>query len=154
MPERPHSRRATRAARETAARRRRWLALGAAALLTVAAAVIIVAATSEEAPLEAGSPEELAHGQEVFQQNCATCHGDELQGTFVGPPFLDEIYAPEHHPDDAFRNAVANGVQPHHWDFAAMPPVPGLSDQDVDAVIAYVRSQQEAAGIGPSDGVG
>jgi mono/diheme cytochrome c family protein len=115
------------------------------------AIALILTSRSGDRPLVPGSEEQLAHGEEVFQANCATCHGDELQGTFVGPPFLNDIYAPEHHPDDAFRQAVANGVQPHHWDFAGMPPIPGLSDDDVEAVISYVRSVQEENGIGDEE---
>jgi mono/diheme cytochrome c family protein len=115
------------------------------------AIALILTSRSGDRPLVPGSEEQLAHGEEVFQANCATCHGDELQGTFVGPPFLNDIYAPEHHPDDAFRQAVANGVHPHHWDFAGMPPIPGLSDDDVEAVISYVRSVQEENGIGDEE---
>ena len=115
------------------------------------AIALILTSRSGDRPLVPGSEEQLAHGEEVFQANYATCHGDELQGTFVGPPFLNDIYAPEHHPDDAFRQAVANGVQPHHWDFAGMPPIPGLSDDDVEAVISYVRSVQEENGIGDEE---
>ena len=103
---------------------------------------MVLTSTSED------PPSELAVGEEVFQANCAACHGEQLEGSLVGPSFLDDIYAPEHHPDDAIRAAVANGVQPHHWDFGAMPPVPGLSDADVEAVIAYVRHEQEDNGVG------
>jgi mono/diheme cytochrome c family protein len=30
-----------------------------------------------------------------------------------------------------------------------MPPVPGLDDDEIDAITAYVRSQQEAEGFEP-----
>jgi hypothetical protein len=30
-----------------------------------------------------------------------------------------------------------------------MPPVPGLDDDEIDAIIAYIRSQQEAEGFEP-----
>ena len=152
MAGRPNTRRANRDARAAAARRARWLWAGA--LVVVVGGVVALFLTTrseEEVAIEPGSPEQLAHGEEVFLSNCSTCHGDELQGTFVGPSFLDDIYAPEHHGDDAFHAAVANGVQPHHWEFAAMPPIPGLSDEDVEAVIAYVRSVQRENGIGVED---
>lgn len=100
---------------------------------------------SEAGPPEPGSAEELALGQEVFEQNCATCHGEELRGGLAGPPLVHEIYAPDHHPDSAIRAAIANGVQPHHWDFAGMPPIPGLEAHEVDAVIAFVRDTQREA---------
>ncbi len=99
----------------------------------------------DAAPPEPGSPEELALGQEVFVANCATCHGEELRGGLAGPPLVHEIYAPDHHPDSAIRAAIANGVQPHHWDFAGMPAIPGLEEHEVDAVIAFVRDTQREA---------
>ncbi len=43
--------------------------------------------------------------------------------------------------------AARSGVRPHHWNFGPMPPVSGLTDQQVAAIVAYVRSQQQAAGI-------
>jgi mono/diheme cytochrome c family protein len=89
----------------------------------------------------------VARGDEIFQANCAACHGADLRGTETGPSLLNEIYAPDHHPDASFYAAVANGVQPHHWDFGPMPPQPALNEDDVRAIIAYVRSEQENAGI-------
>lgn len=91
----------------------------------------------------------VATGDELFhgEATCATCHGADLRGTSMGPPLLDEVYVPSHHPDEAIRRAVRNGVQPHHWDFGPMPPLPHLDDDDIDALIAYVRDTQRAAGI-------
>ncbi|MFP5352373.1 MAG: c-type cytochrome [Actinomycetota bacterium] len=89
----------------------------------------------------------VSEGRALFEQTCASCHGADLKGTTSGPPFLDPIYAPNHHPDEAFYAAVENGVQPHHWDFGPMPAQPGLSEQEVAAIVAYVRSEQAEAGI-------
>jgi hypothetical protein len=65
----------------------------------------------------------------------------------MGPSFLDPIYAPGHHPDESFFRAVENGVQPHHWDFGPMPPLSHLDRDDVEAIVAYVRSVQVENGI-------
>lgn len=78
---------------------------------------------------------------------CATCHGADLRGTPMGPPLLDQLYAPGHHPDSAIRAAVRDGVQPHHWDFGPMPQLPHLSADEVEDVIAFVRREQRAEGI-------
>jgi mono/diheme cytochrome c family protein len=95
------------------------------------------------------SPAQLAReGRELFESSCAACHGVNLKGTDDGPSFLDPIYAPNHHPDEAFYNAVKNGVQPHHWNFGAMPPQPRFTDADIEALVAYVRSEQREAGVG------
>lgn len=93
--------------------------------------------------------ERIAAGERLYQGDgtCATCHGRDLRGTVMGPPLLHEVYEPSHHPDEAFHNAVRNGVQPHHWDFGPMPPLTHLSEDEVDWIIAYVRQQQQRAGI-------
>ena len=97
-------------------------------------------------PVLAGTGE-VAAGEELFANNCAQCHGVDANGTNQGPSFLNDVYVPSHHADGAFLIAVRNGVQPHHWDFGPMPPRPGLSDQDVADIVAWVRAQQRAAGI-------
>lgn len=110
----------------------------------VAAAVAVVAVGCT-VPSDRDVP--VAAGEQVFANNCAQCHGPDLQGTKTGPPLLHEVYEPSHHPDDAIRSAVANGVLPHHWEFGPMPAQPQLSDDDTEAVITYIRTQQQAAGI-------
>ncbi|MGK2930049.1 MAG: c-type cytochrome [Acidimicrobiales bacterium] len=145
------NRKSTRRDAARRAQRRRWMLIGAPVVLVaavVAAALLLGGGEEADAPV-AGSAEQLALGEEVFVANCATCHGEGAQGGLAGPPLVHEIYEPDHHPDSAFRAAVANGVTPHHWDFAGMPPIQGLSDDDVDAVIAYVRERQQEAWGGP-----
>jgi len=88
-----------------------------------------------------------ARGRELFEANCAACHGVSGTGTTSGPPLVHIIYEPSHHGDAAFHRAVRVGVTPHHWDFGPMPPVSGLSDADIDHIIDYVRGRQRAAGI-------
>ena len=92
-------------------------------------------------------PAAIAEGEVLFSANCAACHGADLNGTETGPPFLNAIYAPNHHGAAAFQQAVAVGVQPHHWDFGPMPPVEGLTAEDVEKIVEFVRSRQEAEGI-------
>lgn len=91
--------------------------------------------------------EVTARGGELFAANCAACHGVSGTGTAAGPPLVHIVYEPSHHGDLAFHRAVREGVAPHHWDFGPMPPVSGLSDEDIDHIIGYVREQQRAAGI-------
>jgi mono/diheme cytochrome c family protein len=88
-----------------------------------------------------------SRGQALFEANCSACHGPQGQGTDQGPPLVDVVYEPSHHPDEAFRSAVANGVTPHHWDFGPMPAIPSLDEAQVDAIIGYVRGLQRDAGI-------
>lgn len=129
-------------------------------VLALVASLALAAACAEEeapppAPPPAASPAStvgptavpILDGQTLFRQTCAVCHGVDLQGTAQGPPFIDRLYHPNHHSDAAFRLAVQRGVIAHHWPFGNMPKIEGLSEQQVDAIIAYVRAQQQEAGL-------
>lgn len=87
------------------------------------------------------------NGRALYGQACSACHGAALQGTNAGPTFLSRIYAPGHHADISFMFAVERGVQAHHWTFGNMPPVEGLTNEQVLAIIAFIRAQQREAGI-------
>ncbi|MEP0315928.1 MULTISPECIES: cytochrome c [Alphaproteobacteria] len=86
-------------------------------------------------------------GKVLFEANCAACHGQGGVGTDQGPPFINDIYNPGHHPDEAFLVAAKKGVRSHHWNFGDMPPVEGVSDDDLRAIVKYVREMQQANGI-------
>ncbi len=86
-------------------------------------------------------------GRSLYGQACAVCHGQNLEGTNAGPTFLNRIYAPGHHADISFIFAVERGVRAHHWNFGNMAPVEGLTHEQVLAIIAFIREQQQAAGI-------
>ena len=86
-------------------------------------------------------------GKALYAENCATCHGADLNGTDKGPPLLHRVYEPSHHADMAFQLAVKNGVRAHHWKFGDMKPVPGLTPDDVAHITAFVRVEQRKVGI-------
>ncbi|WP_305987580.1 c-type cytochrome [Roseibium sp. MMSF_3544] len=87
-------------------------------------------------------------GLKVFEANCAACHGDLADGrSDLGPPLVHKIYEPGHHGDAAFYLAVAQGVRAHHWPFGNMPPVEGVSEEDVAKIFFFVRTLQRANGI-------
>lgn len=116
--------------------------------LRLAPAAIVVAVLSAcGGGSESGDPAERGAALFRGEATCAVCHGPDLQGTPMGPSFLDPIYAPDHHPDAAFLAAVRNGVQPHHWELGPMPALPHVDDDDVADIIAFVRREQRAAGI-------
>lgn len=91
----------------------------------------------------------VAAGEELYEANCASCHGGDLRGTDAGPSHLSIVYEPAHHGDAAFVLAARNGVRSHHWPFGDMLPVPGLSDDDLDAIVAFVRENQRIHGFEP-----
>ena len=116
-------------------------------------AVIVLSATLAVACGGGGDSDPVAapladaDGAALYSASCAACHGTDLRGTDKGPSHLSIVYEPNHHTDDAFRSAIRNGAAQHHWDFGDMPPVEGLTDDEVDAIIAFVRSEQEAEGF-------
>jgi len=112
----------------------------------VAVAVLVTAACGDDSTSTV-APATGLDGAGLYTANCASCHGADLSGTDRGPSHLSIVYEPSHHSDDAFRSAIANGAAQHHWNFEAMPPVGGLSDDEVDAIIAFVRAEQERQGF-------
>lgn len=92
-------------------------------------------------------PADLVVGEDSFDQNCASCHGNRAMGSELGPPLVHIIYEPNHHADESFRRAVALGVVPHHWSFGPMPAQPELGTGQVEEIIRYVRWLQTRAGI-------
>jgi mono/diheme cytochrome c family protein len=95
----------------------------------------------------AGAPQQYVKGEALFNAKCAPCHGSGAQGTNQGPTFLSKIYEPNHHSDFTFHRAVQQGVQAHHWNFGNMPRIDGVSEQDVNEIVGYVRWLQRQAGI-------
>jgi len=94
-------------------------------------------------------PDLVAAGEELYAANCAECHGADLRGTDKGPSHLSVVYEPGHHADAAFLFAVQAGSRAHHWPFGDMPPIEGLSTEDVEAIVAFVREQQRIHGFEP-----
>ena len=116
---------------------------------TVLVLSLVVAACGSSAEQAAPPTGLIAEGAELYQANCAQCHGDDLRGTTQGPSMLSIVYEPNHHSDASFQLAVANGVQSHHWEFGPMPPIPGLETEQVDAIVAFVRDRQQPEGFEP-----
>ncbi|MGF1618443.1 MAG: c-type cytochrome [Acidimicrobiia bacterium] len=103
--------------------------------------------TFEVVEVEEQDPSLVELGEPLYQQHCAQCHGADLRGTDLGPSQLSIVYEPNHHGDAAFLAAVSRGSPAHHWDFGPMPPIPGLSQEDVAAITAFVREQQRINGF-------
>lgn len=118
-----------------------------AAAVTATVAIVAASCGSTPADSEPPAPGSAATGAELYQTNCASCHGVDLGGTEQGPSHLSIVYEPNHHGDDSFRSAILNGAPQHHWNFGDMAAVPGLDDDEIDAVIAYIRSEQERLGF-------
>lgn len=88
-----------------------------------------------------------AVGKTAYDAVCAQCHGANGAGTTQGPPFVNDIYNPGHHADEAFIRAVRQGVRRHHWLYGDMPAQPLVTDVQLKAIVIYVRELQQANGI-------
>jgi cytochrome c5 len=87
-------------------------------------------------------------GKAAYDSYCAECHGKNGSGTDKGPALIHRVYHPGHHGDAAFFLAARAGVRQHHWGFGDMPARPHLSDEQITAIVRFVREVQLANGIG------
>ena len=93
-------------------------------------------------------PFQYGRGMLKFQEKCSACHGQWAEGTAdKGPPLVHIYYVPSHHDDDSFYRAAHSGVNAHHWHFGDMPPVQGVTDQDIGQIVQFVRWWQSENGI-------
>ena len=130
----------------------RRLELGSSLTAMALAVALLVTACGEttgDTGIPPQDPQLVEAGARLYAANCAECHGADLGGTDKGPSQLSIVYEPGHHPDEAFQLAVLRGSPAHHWDFGPMPPVPGLSPEEVEAIIAFVRERQRVEGFEP-----
>ncbi len=81
-------------------------------------------------------------GGALYRKQCGSCHGKTTGGTMRGPPLV--LYDAEHFDDESFSSAIRDGVKRKHWNFGDMPPVTGLTEEQVRKIIAYVRETQIA----------
>lgn len=97
----------------------------------------------------------VIQGKAVYANNCASCHGAELQGQknwrerlpngrLPAPPH-DETRHTWHHPDGMLFDIIKNGLIPgktappnYQSDMPAYAGV--LSDEEITAVLAYIKS--------------
>lgn len=87
-------------------------------------------------------------GEVLFNVNCSSCHGENAGGQLdIAPPLVHKIYEPNHHGDESFQLAVARGIRAHHWKFGSMPPIEGLTRENVANITRYIRELQKANNI-------
>lgn len=123
------------------------LSLLTALILLLAPLTSAVASSKYSAENPPKVPYKYALGQQKFRKFCSACHGKWGYGTDQGPPFIHGFYKPSHHGDPAFYRAPLKGVTAHHWRFGNMPPVPGITRQDLDSIIPFIRYIQRKNGL-------
>jgi len=93
---------------------------------------------------------QIDNGAKIFNNNCASCHGNSAQGTTPNwkQPLIDGTYpAPPldgsahawHHPLKILQRTVKNGGIPLG---GTMPPFKDkLSDEEINSVVAFFQSK-------------
>jgi mono/diheme cytochrome c family protein len=99
-------------------------------------------------PADPDSPAQLARGDRLYRESCVACHGVDAKGVanlgnpLVGTPFMAatgdlELLAAIRKGRDLSDPANTTGL--------VMPPSggrPDLSDEDIMAIIAFLRAQE------------
>ncbi|MFV0526399.1 MAG: c-type cytochrome [Acidimicrobiales bacterium] len=98
------------------------------AILTAA----VAAGCAVDTPAAPADDPQLVLGQEIYQANCASCHGSEGQGGIGWK--LNDGQALERYPDPADEAAVVADGRSGMPAFGAK-----LSAEEIDAVVAYTR---------------
>ena len=99
----------------------------------------VVLPTIEAPPIDM-SPAAIAEGQRLFDLLCTQCHGADGYGSPMAPA-LNNLTFLSSTPDAAIQQIIAGGVPG-----TAMPAWAGyLSDADVAAITAYLRSWEPTA---------
>ena len=96
------------------------------------------------------TPVQMESGAKIFNDHCASCHGDSAQGTAPDwrEPLADGTYPPPplngsahtwHHSLKILQRTIQNGGIPLG---GSMPPFKDkLSPEEIDSVIAFLQSK-------------
>ena len=130
----------TAAARKTTQRHpTQLIAMGALAIGVILIVALVVYSqidrNSSAAVVVAADTELLALGEQVYQNTCASCHGENGEGHVLeAAPALDASEHAWHHPDGQIQNLIKNGGR-------IMPALGNqLTDQEIIAVIRYIQT--------------
>lgn len=105
--------------------------------------------------IDPSNKELVAKGQEIYDKNCASCHGAKLEGQFnwrvrlangrLPAPPHDETGHTWHHSDSVLFDITKNGLVPgvtappgYESDMPAYNKL--LSDAEIRAALAYIKS--------------
>jgi mono/diheme cytochrome c family protein len=109
----------------------RTLRVVAAGLGMAAVSLVAVACGGDSAPATPSDPI-LAQGQQIYNANCARCHGKGGNGSGVGPKLAGVVA--NKYPDIADQEAVISGGR------GSMPKFDGqLTPEEITMVARYER---------------
>lgn len=94
----------------------------------------------------AGSSQQIAHGETIFQTTCSACHGFSAQGVpGLGPSMIDNPFINGQSNED-LQQFVIHGRPADHPDNETGIPMPArggnvsLTDADILDIVFYIRS--------------
>ncbi len=101
-------------------------------------------------PVPTLNPDRVAQGAALYMQNCARCHGANLEGApdwkrslpdgSLPPPPHDSSGHTWHHPDSLLLSIIANGGNPAFN--SKMPAFKDkLSEEDMAAILEFIKSK-------------
>ena len=114
-------------------------------------ALLLAAGCGDSTP----DPAQLALGEKIYAQHCASCHGANLEGQpdwrrklptgrMPAPPHDDSGHT-WHHPPEVLFAITKNGLVPPFAPAGYQSDMPGfagkLSDAEIRAVLAYIESR-------------
>lgn len=130
----------------------RWVAFSLIASIAVAGSVMVLTALPSGSA-EPSDARQVATGAAVYERACAGCHGRNLEGQpeWQTPPIAGVRPAPPHdmtghtwvHSDRLLFQTIRFGGSAHGDEGAqgAMPAFAGLSDAEIWAVLAFIKSR-------------
>jgi mono/diheme cytochrome c family protein len=98
----------------------------------------------QKAEAEEADPAFNATGEELYQNNCVRCHGEEIEG-FIGPSLVGVF---ERHNRQTvlgiLQNGIylANGISMPPWQTGYMYPETRYTDAALNKIIDYLEEQQ------------
>jgi mono/diheme cytochrome c family protein len=136
---------------------RRKLVFGVVGVVIIGAAAVLYSTIRPSGPafIDPADQSLVIQGKAIYANNCAACHGEALQGQpnwrermsngrLPAPPH-DKSGHTWHHPDAMLVDMVKNGLVPgktappgYVSDMPAYRDI--LSDQEIIAVLAYIKS--------------
>lgn len=106
-------------------------------LVAITALCALAACSTSE---EGGSGAQLTRGQTLAESNCGSCHAVGTSGESLAPEAPAFRTLSRNYRVDTLEEALAEGISVGH---PAMPQF-AFAPDDVDALVAYLQSIQEA----------
>jgi mono/diheme cytochrome c family protein len=125
------------------------------ALILIAIALVTACSSDNKFTADPKNAAQVALGEKIYNQQCANCHGKQLEGQpnwrkradngkLPAPPHDDTGHT-WHHPDQTLFEIAKYGMAPPHAPEGYQSDMPAyekrLTDEEIWAVLAYIKSR-------------